>query len=339
MELFTACKINDSSEKGADLKQATVIIPNYNGAHFLKPCLEALRAQDTDDFEILIIDNGSEDGSVDYLCSQDDVKTIFLPKNEGFCAAINIGVRAAETPYSILLNNDTIPEKGFISALINGIEKRKDAFACTSCMLDVKDPTILDGAGDLYNLFGWGFAKGKGEKASKYNKTCKVFSACAGAAIYRTELFKKLGMLDERHFAYLEDMDLSFRARLAGYEIYYIPEARVVHVGSGTTGGKHSEFKVRISARNNLYMIYKNMSAGMFILNFLPLAAGHAIKYAYFSGKGLGKAYIEGIKEGIKYCRDPKTAARKKAASEAGFSRLAKIQLWLILNMFAKRKA
>ena len=137
------------------MKKAAIIIPNYNGLHFLKDCLPALAKQDTQEFEVWVIDNGSSDGSTEYLESGwPDVKVIGLSKNTGFCHAVNAGVKTAETPYVILLNNDTIPRQGFVSALIRAMEKHKNAFSCAACMLKVQDENILDGAGDLYSALG-----------------------------------------------------------------------------------------------------------------------------------------------------------------------------------------
>ena len=242
------------------MKKAAVIIPNYNGLHFLKPCLNALNAQTDRDFEVCVVDNGSDDGSTEYLEKEyPSVRIIAFSENTGFCRAVNAGVEASETPYVILLNNDTVPDKDFVRELVKGLDENADVFSCASCMLTKQDETILDGAGDLYSALGWAFARGKDKKAADYDKQADIFSACAGAAIYRTDVFKSLGMLDEKHFAYLEDMDLGWRARLHGWRSIYVPSAKVVHLGSGTTGSRHNDFKVKLSARNNIYMIRKNM--------------------------------------------------------------------------------
>lgn len=312
------------------MKKATIIIPNYNGLHFLKDCLAALSRQDTDDFDVCVVDNGSVDGSAEWLKEKEpQVQVIALEKNTGFCHAVNAGVKAAETPYVILLNNDTIPKEGFVSALISAMEKHKKAFACASCMLTAKDETILDGAGDLYSAFGWAFARGQGEKAGNYQEPAEVFSACGGAAIYRREEFIRLGLLDEVHFAYLEDMDLCWRAKLAGWKNLYVPEAKVVHIGSGTTGSRHNEFKVRMSARNNIYMIRKNMAPWQKVLNAPLLAAGTLLKLLYFRKKGLGGAYTKGLRQGA--------AIPVQKTPSGAFSALFAIQLELWINLL-KRK-
>ncbi len=312
------------------MEKAAVIIPNYNGKHFLKDCLEALAEQTSRDFYALIVDNGSTDGSVEYLKEEwPDVRLLALPENTGFCHACNAGVQAVKTPYVILLNNDTIPEKDFVKELIRGMERRRDAFSCASCMLTVRDTTVLDGAGDLYSALGWAFARGKDEKAVRYGREDTVFSACAGAAIYRRDEYLRLGGLDESHFAYLEDMDLGWKARLAGWKNYYIPAARVAHVGSGTTGGRHSSFKVKMSARNNSYLLKKNLNGWQMAVNAPTIAAGTLIKYLYFRKKGLDREYVEGLKEGWKMPAKPSACRSQKDRWQ--------IQMELWGNMFRRR--
>ncbi len=111
-------------------------------------------------------------------------------------------------------------------------------------MIDYKNHEILDNAGDLYTAMGWAVARGKGRPCKDYETSKRVFSCCAGAAIYRMDIMRKIGGLDEKHFAYLEDVDLGYRARIAGFENWYIPEAKVYHVGSATTGTRYNKKKV-----------------------------------------------------------------------------------------------
>lgn len=316
------------------MAKATVIIPNYDGLHFLKPCLEALDKQSFKDFDIIVVDNGSKDGSVEYLKNErSDIGVIGLNENTGFCHAVNEGVKAAVSDYVILLNNDTVPDTDFVGALVKSIGAKADAFSVGSCMIDAKDNTVLDGAGDLYNALGWAFARGKGEKISKYNVPCKIFSACAGAAIYNRMDFVKLGLLDETHFAYLEDMDIGWRARLLGRENYYEPKAKVVHLGSGTTGGRHNSFKVKSSARNNIYMIRKNMRPWQKVINAPFIFLGTLVKFLYFTKKGLGKDYLDGFKSGMKLPKNPEI----NIPENTRFSTVFKLQLRLFKNIFGKR--
>ena len=166
-------------------------------------------------------------------------------------------------------------------------------------MLQAHSPELLDDAGDFYSALGWAAARGKGKPEAEYSREEKIFSACAGAAIYRRKVLLGLGLFDEEHFAYLEDLDICYRARLHGYENWYLPKARVRHVGSGTSGSRYNLFKVRYSSRNNIYLIWKNMPLFQILLNLPFLLAGFGAKFLFFAGKGFGKEYLAGIRNGF----------------------------------------
>ena len=281
------------------MKKVTIIIPNYNGLKFMEPCMAALDKQLCRDFQLLVVDNGSTDGSVEWL-KEHGLPSIFLETNTGFSGAVNVGIRAAKTPYVILLNNDTEPDCHYIGEMIKAIERSPEIFSVSSKMIQLYDHSKMDDAGDMYTLLGWAFQRGVGRPATGYNRSCPVFSACAGAAIYRREVFETIGYFDEMHFAYLEDIDVGYRARIAGYDNIYCPAALVWHVGSGTSGSKYNSFKVKLAARNNVYLNYKNMPCLQLIINAIPIAAGIFVKYSFFRKLGFGKDYLDGLKEGVK---------------------------------------
>lgn len=284
--------------------KASIIIPNYNGKHFLQPCLESLSKQSYQQFETIVVDNHSTDGSVEYMKEYyPDVKIIVLDQNRGFSAAVNAGICHSSAPYVILLNNDTIVDPHFVKELLLAIRQSPRIFSVSSKMIQMYHPKLIDSAGDLYTLAGWGICRGTGRPVNNYTQPDKIFSACAGAAIYRRSVFRKIGYFDESHFAYLEDMDVGYRARIYGYENRYCPTAIVHHVGSGTSGSKYNNFKVKLSARNSVWLIYKNMPLPQFILNILPLTAGYMVKALFFYKIGFGKDYIRGVKEGLQTLR------------------------------------
>lgn len=287
------------------MKKTTIIIPNYNGLHFLPPCFAALEAQTVHDFEVLVVDNGSADGSQAWL-TEHNIPSIFLPENTGFSGAVNVGIRAAKTPYVILLNNDTEPLPSYVEELERAIEASPRIFSVSPKMIQLYHKDLIDDAGDMYSLLGWAYQRGVGQETERYNRSCHIFSACAGAAIYRRQVFEKIGYFDEMHFAYLEDIDVGYRAKIAGYYNWYCPKAEVYHVGSGTSGSKYNSFKVRLAARNNVYLNYKNMPAVQLLLNSIPLLAGIGVKYMFFRKRGFGKDYVSGIWEGIRTVRRTK---------------------------------
>lgn len=285
--------------------KTTIIIPNYNGLSFMEPCFESLKEQTVRDFKVLVVDNGSTDGSVEWL-KEHRIPSIFLKENTGFSGAVNTGIRAADTPYVLLLNNDTRVEPGFVAAMERAMDQSPKIFSVSSRMIQMYHPELLDDAGDMYSILGWAYQRGVGRSSELYQKSCRVFSACAGAAIYRRAVFDEIGLFDELHFAYLEDIDVGWRAKLYGYDNVYCPDAAVYHVGSGTSGSRYNSFKVRLAARNCIYLNYKNMPGWQILLNAPFLLAGIFVKYLFFVKNGFGRDYVSGLKEGIrtrKQCR------------------------------------
>ena len=284
------------------MEKVTVVIPNYNGAGFLRDCLDSLENQepDTPEYKVLVVDNGSADGSLELLEREYKwVSVIPLPENTGFCHAVNVGIQASASPYVLLLNNDTKVKTGFIKSLYLGIESRPDAFAVSAKMLMWDRPELLDDAGDRYCVLGWAYARGKGKPASDFDRPTEIFSACGGAAIYRRKIFDEIGLFDEQHFAYLEDLDIGYRARIHGYRNYYEPGAEVIHYGSASTGSRYNERKTVLAAANNVYVIGKNMPLLQWLWNLPCLCLGFFVKFLFFCGKGMGGLYIKSLGQGF----------------------------------------
>ena len=291
----------------------TVIIPNYKGKDYIRPCLDSLREQQVKYrdgepdklplFKILVVDNGSTDGGPEIVRREyPEVEVIELSENTGFCHAVNVGVREADTPYVLLLNNDTIVKPGFVEALLERMESDARIFSVSPMMLTMGDETRIDDAGDRYNALGWAFARGKGQPADRYRKPVRIFAACGGASLYRREAVLALGGFDENHFAYLEDIDIGYRARIHGWYNVYEPRAMVLHAGSAASGSRYNTFKVKLSSANNAYMIGKNMPLFQIFLNLPFLFIGFCIKTAFFTKKKMGMLYVKGYAEGILRC-------------------------------------
>ena len=283
------------------MKSITIVIPNYNGMRFLEGCLKSLEAQTDRDFEILMIDNGSTDGSVSWVREHyPAVRIRAYRHNTGFCKAVNAGIRLSRTKYVLLLNNDVVCDPNMVRMLHQAMDRKRRAFSCCAKLLNMADPSKIDDAGDFYSLPGWALARGKGEDSGLYSTEEKIFACCAACAIYRRSMLDQTGLFDERHFAYLEDIDIGWRAQRFGFENWYIPAAIVYHAGSATSGSRHNAFKVRLAARNNIWMIKKNMTPLQIMGNLPFLAAGLGVKWAYFTRKGLGEEYAGGVWQGLK---------------------------------------
>ncbi|MCI8417971.1 MAG: glycosyltransferase family 2 protein [Lachnospiraceae bacterium] len=307
----------------------SVVIPNYNGMKYMETCLEALLKQ-VEAWQVIVVDNGSTDGSREWVLQQyPQIRLVGLKKNYGFCRAVNEGLRAAQTPYVILLNNDTRVCPGFVKALVGALDRNPKAFSVAAKMLQYHRPDRIDDAGNLYCALGWAFARGKDKPSTLYGKPEEIFAACAGAAIYRKSVLKQIGDFDEAHFAYLEDIDLGYRARIFGWRNLYEPTAQVYHVGSGTSGSRYNAFKVFHSTRNNVYLIYKNMPWPQIILNFPLLLAGFGIKYIFFIRKKMGKIYRKGFLAGFALCK----REAKVRFSWKNFPCYSKIQIELWKNL------
>lgn len=317
------------------MPEVSVIIPNFNGMAYLDGVLSGLECQTVKDFEVILVDNGSRDGSCAFVAaSYPWVHLIELPENFGFCRAVNEGIKASRSPYVLLLNNDIEVTDNFIEEMTAAISQHTNAFSCAARMIQFHDRDKLDDAGNYYCALGWAYARGKGKDIQTYEKEEKIFASCAGAAIYRRKIFDKIGYFDEEHFAYLEDMDVGYRARINGYENWYAPKAMVYHVGSGTSGSRYNQFKIRYSSRNNIYLIYKNMPLVQIILNLPFLIVGFGIKILFFTLKGFGREYIAGIKNGFQISRRD----RKVVFHFKNLPHYLRIQLELWANMFRRLK-
>lgn len=284
-------------------RRVSIVVPNYNGIAFMEKCLQALLA-DAPEAEILVVDNGSSDGSRKLVEERfPEVTVIALDKNYGFCRAVNEGLKAANASYVILLNNDTEVLPGFTEELVQALEADKKIFSAAAKMIQMYQPEKIDDAGNFYCALGWAFARGKDKPVEYYEEPDEIFAGCGGAVAYRKSVLEEIGYFDEAHFAYLEDIDIGYRAKIAGYRNVYTPTAKVLHVGSGTSGSRYNEFKVTLSSRNSVYLAYKNMPALQILLNLPLLLVGFGVKYLFFLRKGFGRIYAKGLWEGLKMCR------------------------------------
>ena len=186
------------------MQEVSVIIPNFNGMAYLDGVLAGLECQTVSNFDVILVDNGSNDGSCAFVAARYPwVHLIELPENFGFCKAVNEGIRASRSPYVLLLNNDIEVTENFIEEMLSAIKRHPKAFSCAARMIQFHDRDRLDDAGNYYCALGWAYARGKGKDIHTYEKEEKIFASCAGAAIYRKKIFDELGYFDEEHFAYL----------------------------------------------------------------------------------------------------------------------------------------
>ena len=236
----------------------TVVIPNWNGKGFLAPCLGSLRGQSYPNTEVIVVDNASSDGSQAFVSGEyPEVRLIELPVNRGFTGACNAGIEAAQGEYIALLNNDTEVEPSWASEVVSAFVARPEVGIVASKMLLFDQRERLHTAGDFFSTDGRAGNRGAWEiDAGQYDRAEYVFSACGGSAVYRQSMLEDIGHLDDDFFFLLEDMDLAWRAQLAGYKVWYTPRAVVYHHLSATGGGATASY---YDGRNGIWLIVKNM--------------------------------------------------------------------------------
>ncbi|MGD1994404.1 MAG: glycosyltransferase family 2 protein [Anaerolineae bacterium] len=237
----------------------TLVILNWNGRHYLQPCLDAVRAQTFPDFETVLVDNGSTDGSVEFMRQRyPEVQLIVNQRNLGFAVGNNQAIRASSSEFVATLNNDTEVEPQWLEALVHAIRTEERIGMCASKMVFAHRRDMINSSGICVDRAGiaWDRNGGEPDRPEQYVAQ-PVFGACAGAALYRRAMLDDVGLFDEDFFAYLEDVDLAWRAQLAGWQALHVPQARVYHYHSGTAQ-QGSPFKNRLLGRNKVWVILKN---------------------------------------------------------------------------------
>jgi GT2 family glycosyltransferase len=243
----------------------TVAVLSYDGRHLLEKALPSIAAQSHPDLDVLVVDNGSSDGTAAWLASAwPGVRVFALPSNVGVTAALNVCAGAAEGELVMLLNNDVELEPDCVERLVAALDEHPEAGSASPKLLDFHDRGVLDGAGDEFTWTGSPRRRGHGERdRGQYDADQEIFGACGGAAIYRAEALKRVGPFDEDFFAYYEDSDWSLRAQVAGLGCRYVPAAVVYHMGSATLGREMTDFTRYHLWRNSVWMLAKCLPGGV----------------------------------------------------------------------------
>lgn len=254
------------------MPRASVIILNWNGKTFLQECLDSLVAQTFRDFETILVDNGSTDGSAAYIREHYQwVRLVALPENTGFSGGNIRGLAECEGEFIITLNNDTKVESEFLAAMVRAAESAPTIGMVAAKMLNFYETGRIDSVGIRITTAGLGVNRGVGETdKGQYDTPGEVFGACAGAALYQRAMLDEVGFFDAAFFAYYEDTDLAWRARLAGWRCVTAPGAVVYHVHSAT-GGRMSPFTVYQVQRNKWYTIIKNWPGQLILKHVLQI--------------------------------------------------------------------
>lgn len=314
--------------------KATIVIPNLNGAGWLRDSIESIWAQTLQDFELIVVDNASTDESLAIAESYVGRPHYTLLKNSvntGFSAAVNAGIRRAQGEYVVLFNNDAFAEPDWLAQLVAMADADARIFAVQSLMIRHFDRELCDDAGDYVTLFGWACKRGDGMRWRRYTRPQRIFSACGGASLYRKSILDEIGLFDELFFAYFEDVDISWRANSLGYKNMYCPAAKCYHICGATTGAvRYNAFKSIQSGRNSILLPYKNMPLLMFVLNFPFLLLGYLLKVIVFGLRGFWTPYLKGAREAFRAM--PKVHKPRFRLRNLGNYVL--IEFWLLADVF-----
>jgi hypothetical protein len=210
--------------------RVSIVVPNWNSFEHLATCLDALADQTFRDFETVVVDNGSTDGSLEWLRKRSDVRVVELGSNRGFSAACNAGIAAGTSEYVVMLNNDTRADRDWLGHLVAAMDRSPEFGWAASMLVRFDDPHLIDSAGHAYSVWiGAARNLGEGAPAKRYTKPRRVFGATAAASIYRRSMLADIGGFDDEFFLIHEDTDLDLRANAAGYRCLYVPDAVVAH--------------------------------------------------------------------------------------------------------------
>jgi GT2 family glycosyltransferase len=283
----------------------TVGVANYNGRHLLEVVLASLRAQTYRDFRVVVVDDASGDDSVAWLRAHwPDVQVVVHERNRGVTAALSSCLRAADSELAMLVNNDVELDRDCVAQLVAALDAHPEAGVACGKLIDYRRRELFDGAGDVYTWGGEANRRGQGQRdVGQYDSPQEIFSACAGAALYRRTALAQVGDFDERLFANYEDVDWCFRAQLIGWRCRYAPAAIAYHMGSATLDGAYavdglpagtvSDFQLYQNWRNAIWVAAKNYPAAALIRHAPDLAVVQLRNLAIALRRGRGRLWLK----------------------------------------------
>ena len=265
----------------------SVVVLNWNGDRVIESCLRSVQAQTYGPLEVIVVDNASADGSVEVIRSQFPKTQLIVNKaNLGFGGGNNVGIRASQGTYIMVLNNDTRLHPNCIEELKRSVEQEEGYGACASKILLESPGNLIDAAGIVVCPDGLSIGRGRLEEGERFNQEVEVFFGSGCACLYRREMLEDVGLYDEDFFAYAEDTDLGWRARLAGWKCTYNPKAIVYHVHSASSG-TYSRLKAFLVERNRIWVAIKNFPFPLLVLGQLYTLKRYFWQaYGAFTGRG-----------------------------------------------------
>ena len=272
----------------------SVIIVNFNGGDLVQKAVDSLKAQTYRNFEVFVVDNASSDGSLAQL-NTDDLPSVHIlaePENHGFAKANNLAAHKAMGQWLVMLNPDAIARPDWLQQIYKGIQSFPDVSMFASAQFNADAPSLMDGAGDNYHVFGIPWRGGYGRAASEMPETGEVFSPCGAGSVFRRQTFLDCGGFDESFFCYCEDVDIGFRLRLLGERCVFLRSAEIMHAGSAISN-TISDFALFHGTRNRVWVFLQNMPPLAFGLMLAPHVA--STLYIYLR-RGREKVFRQAVK-------------------------------------------
>jgi GT2 family glycosyltransferase len=306
----------------------SIIVLNCNGRRWLEQCLGAVVAELATDCELIVVDNGSDDGSVDFVASAfPTIRRLVLDQNLGFAEGNNIGAKAARGRYVAFLNNDAAPCPGWLAALRNALDRDDTLGLASSLIVFMHDPSIVDSAGDGLTRWGGAFKHAHGRPIGEVSGAADVFGACGAAFLVRRDVFEQAGGFDPTFFAVYEDVDLSYRLQLSGSRCRFVPEAVVHHVGSATLG-RVSTRSVFWGQRNMEWMYLKNTPWPLLLLTLPGHVLYNLAAAVHFARMGMFRTFVRAKWAAI--CELPRVWQQRRQIQRT--RRTTWIRLWRLMD-------
>ena len=278
----------------------TIILPYWNSSNYLDHCLDSLAKQTLKPIQIIIVNDGSDSFPNDFNTYGLPISVFHLPTHVGFAKANNEAIRHVQSDWVALLNIDAFPEPQWLEQLAKATQTHPEYSSFASKQLQYHNPYLIDGTGDSYHFSGLIWRRGFNLPAKAMaDIACEIFSPCAAAALYSRKALEAVAGFDEDFFSYVEDVDLGFRLQLKGYRCLYVPSAVVYHVGSGSTGGRHSDFAIYYGHRNLVWAYFKNMPLLLLVITLPYHLLMNAITLLRFSLRGKTKVIFKAKADAI----------------------------------------
>jgi GT2 family glycosyltransferase len=312
----------------------SIVVVNYNGEKFIRRCVDSILSQSVPPCEVIVVDNNSNDESLQVLQHLQDprLRILSLSKNTGYAAGCNAGIQESYGELVAVLNNDVVLDRDWLKALL---DYNSPKWSFWASRIEFSTPAgRIDSAGDGMAIVGTAFKIGHGDPVEKHLTSGEVFGPCGAAALYRRNLLETVGGFDQDYFLVYEDADLNFRARLLGFRCFYVADARVIHQVN-TNIGTFSNAYVYYGHRNSEYTFWTNMPTRLLLLYLPERILFNLFSLVFFAWKGQLNAFLKSKRSALKDWR--LILKKRKKVQKDRISRIEEIRHYLERNWLKYR--